>query len=124
MDESFKTLLMVDALRRRDPRLFVNGGFSDFDAGKGYAGGGRVGVSFPVGEEGNLNVGALGSAVKGKNYEKAQIEGADVSYNTGPHTVALNWNRKRPYAPMMNIEDPLNSQMSAPNWMVTYKREF
>lgn len=120
-----KMMLMAQMLRQREPRLTVNGGVSDFDAGRGYAGGGRLGASVPLSDDSNVNFGIAGSAVKGPGVNQAQIEGADVSYSNGPNTVGLNWNRPRPgVGPMFNLENPFNPQSLPPNWMLTYRRQF
>ena len=92
----------------------------------GYGYGGRVGYSVPT-EGGKFSVGATGGGFAADtpfgNMSKQQITGGDVSYNFGPNTLSLMYDKMgqipTTIAPQNLNEAPLKDFLR-----LIYKREF
>ena len=92
----------------------------------GYGYGGRVGYSVPT-ESGKFTVGATGQGFSADtpfgSMSKKEVTGGDVSYNFGPNTLSLMYDKMgqipSTIAPQDLNEEPLRNFLR-----LIYKREF
>lgn len=84
---------IIDALRRG--RVNVTGGGGSMTNG-GMAGGGRMSVDVPLSDEQRVQLGVMGGGpLRTRDF---RMTGADVRYQTGPHSFGVEYDRGGPDA--------------------------
>lgn len=86
---------IIDALRRGKAGFFGGGGSMP---GGGLAGGGRVSYDLPLSDDQRVQFGVVGGGPLNNKLRDLQVNGADVRYQTGPHSFGVEYDRGSPAA--------------------------